>query len=102
MVRMFADDTKVFADASARGAVQEIQEDIIRLDNWAKEWQLTFNAKKCKVMYVGKKNPCHDYKMEQDGVQIKLERTRNYRRLISGGRSRCLTYKFICEDVLMY
>jgi len=76
MVRMFADDTKVFADASARGAVQEIQEDIIRLDNWAKEWQLTFNAKKCKVMYVGKKNPCHEYKMEQEGVQIELERTR--------------------------
>ena len=46
-VKMFADDTKVFADVSDASNITEIQEDINRLDEWAKKWQLTFNAGKC-------------------------------------------------------
>ena len=74
-VRMFADDTKVFVDVSEPEKVRELQEDIERLDVWAKKWQMTFNATKCKVMHIGKKNPCTQYKMTQNGEEVTLERT---------------------------
>ena len=49
MVRMFADDTKIFVDASSEANRIALQEDILRLINWAKKWQLSFDVKKCKV-----------------------------------------------------
>ena len=52
MVKMFADNTKLFTDISRDQMAQELQEDIHRLDKWAEKWQLTFNAQQCKVMHI--------------------------------------------------
>ena len=38
-----------------------LQQDLSNLGKWSKKWQLPFNAEKCKVMHLGKKNPNHDY-----------------------------------------
>ena len=43
----------VFADVSREGSIRELQEDIQRLEEWAKKWQLTFDIDKCKVMHIG-------------------------------------------------
>eukprot|EP00794_Sanderia_malayensis_P011225 gene11225-12404_t len=74
-VKIFADDTKVFTDVSTEGGIIELQEDIQRLQDWAKKWQLTYNIDKCKVMHIGLKNPKNDYVMVRDGEEIKLEST---------------------------
>ena len=77
VVKMFADDTKIFADTSVEGMQELLQEDIKRLDDWAKTWQLTFNTSKCKVMHLGKnRNPCSSYYMDKEGEDVILERTR--------------------------
>ena len=76
MVRMFADDTKLFANTSIEGMNSKLQDDIKSLENWAREWQLTFNASKCKVMYLGSRNRCCKYVMEKEGETVELERTR--------------------------
>ncbi len=75
MVRMFADDTKIFTDVSDTDNQEELQKDIERLDEWASEWQLTFNATKCKVMHLGNKNPQQTYKMKKDGIDVTLDTT---------------------------
>ena len=41
----------------------EMQENINQFMRWADTWQMQFNAKKCKVLHVGKSNPCFDYTM---------------------------------------
>eukprot|EP00794_Sanderia_malayensis_P016301 gene16301-17938_t len=63
-VKLFANDTKVYADVSKSISSQELQGDITRLDEWARKWQLAFNSSKCKVMHMGNKNPQQSYYME--------------------------------------
>ena len=38
------------------------------------DWQLLFNASKCKCMHLGKKNDKHNYIISEEG-QIELEET---------------------------
>ena len=75
-VKMFADDTKLFSDTSLEENYRELQDDIHTLTSWAKEWQLTFNAAKCKVMQLGKRNIDRKYYMMQDGEPVELETTK--------------------------
>ena len=35
---------------------RSLQNDINKLEEWAKIWQIRFNATKCKVMHLGKEN----------------------------------------------
>ena len=37
------------------------------MQEWSNTWQLHFNISKCKVMYIGRNNPEHNYTMELDG-----------------------------------
>ena len=62
-VKIFADDTKVFHIIQSLQDHKHLQEDIIRLVEWANKWQLTFNIEKCKVLHYGKNNPCLKYVM---------------------------------------
>ena len=57
---LFADDAKLCARASTPILNQE---DINRLAVWQLLWGLTFNTNdnKCKVMHIGKNNPCNSY-----------------------------------------
>ena len=59
-VSLFADDLKMHGKASARDLNQS---NIDELHKWQNTWLLTFNTKdnKCKVLHVGKNNPCNNY-----------------------------------------
>jgi hypothetical protein len=74
-VKLFADDTKLYTKVSEEEGVQDLQDDINSLDRWAREWQLSFNSSKCKVMHIGHKNPRKIYHMTQDGTSVNLETT---------------------------
>jgi len=56
MVYKFADDTKVLAQVHSDAEPTKLQEDLGKLTEWAKKWQMSFNTKKCKVMHVGRTN----------------------------------------------
>ena len=61
-VFLFADDLKMIAKAKDN---QLSQNDINSLVLWQNKWLLKFNTKdnKCKVMHIGKSNPCNQYNM---------------------------------------
>ena len=62
-ISKFADDTKygrIIRNENDRIAMQR---DIDRLLEWADLWQMEFNAKKCKVMHFGRRNPRYNYCM---------------------------------------
>ena len=65
-IELFADDAKVFAEVKDEQHHDNLQEDIGALQDWAVDWQLAFNAKKCKVMHLGKNNPKFDYTMDNE------------------------------------
>ena len=75
MTRMFADDTKVFAQCNTQEQCQQLQTDLNTLQDWADKWQLRFNAKKCKIMHLGNKNNEETYLMKDNLTEVDLEKT---------------------------
>uniref|UniRef100_A0A670J9Y2 Reverse transcriptase domain-containing protein n=1 Tax=Podarcis muralis TaxID=64176 RepID=A0A670J9Y2_PODMU len=59
----FADDTKLGGVANTPEDRITLQNDLDRLENWAKTNKMNFNREKCKVLHLGKKNERHKYKM---------------------------------------
>ena len=59
----FADDTKVGCEVNSEEDRLLLQEVIDLLMIWAEEWQMEFNASKCKVLHLGKKNKQFSYTM---------------------------------------
>ena len=37
------------------------QEDIDKINVWTNTWLMRLNKEKCKIMYIGKKNKCHNH-----------------------------------------
>ena len=65
MVYTFADDTKVLAQVHSDAERTKLQEDLDKLTEWAKNWQMSFNTNKCKVMHMGWTNQKFTYIMDQ-------------------------------------
>ena len=57
IVSKFADDTKLIHPVATSEDIDEMQEDINHLQNWAEDWQMRYNADKCGVMHFGFHNP---------------------------------------------
>ena len=43
--------------------VQELQEDLVKLGNWANDWQMSFNTDKCAIIHLGSDNLKHKYSL---------------------------------------
>ena len=57
----FADDTKLYRCISDPGGVDMLKDDLRSLYQWSEEWQMLFNADKCKVMHFGNNNAKENY-----------------------------------------
>ena len=55
-VQIFADDTKLFSAIKDEYGSEILQNDLYRLDEWSRTWQINFSISKCKVLHLGKKN----------------------------------------------
>jgi len=51
-IRMFADDTKIWATIKKQEDSVSLQKDLDRLVDWSNLWLLKFNPAKCKVMHI--------------------------------------------------
>ena len=45
-----------------------VKDDLDLLFAWSIEWQMQFNADKCKVMHIDKKNPFYEYKSRSSAI----------------------------------
>ena len=48
-VKLFADNSLVYRKISNKGDCEELQQDLDRLQEWEKKWQMAFNAEKCEI-----------------------------------------------------
>ena len=71
ILRKFADDTKLGKVIRSQEDVDALQEMLVSLEQWAAQWGMAFNVKKCKVMHIGRNNLRSEYVM---GGQV-LEET---------------------------
>ena len=71
-VSLFADDSKIFTrivtkaqDTRIMGpnGNEVLQNDLNKIQEWARKWKMEFNVDKCKIMHIGNKNPRNVYSM---------------------------------------
>ena len=67
-VLKFADDAKVFSEVSSLDKVANLQSDLDKLYKWSEDWQMMFNAQKCKCLHIGYKNTYANYSI--GGVEV--------------------------------
>ncbi|MCG8078525.1 MAG: reverse transcriptase family protein, partial [Candidatus Thiodiazotropha taylori] len=51
-VRLFADDTAMYLCISSLSEANILQKDLIKLEQWEKDWDMNFNPSKCQVLHV--------------------------------------------------
>lgn len=61
LMKLFADDSKIFKAIESFHDISVIQDDINKLIHWSIIWQLPINIGKCKCLHYGKNNPHHTY-----------------------------------------
>ena len=59
IVKLFADDTKLYKEIESSQDCEQIQRDLNCLSDWTDLWLLRFNASKCKSIHLGKSNVNH-------------------------------------------
>ena len=74
-VKLFADDTKIYLETETNLENEIIQEDLDKLEEWSRVWELKFNAAKCKVMCMGGSNHYEFSLMGDDAKSVKLQHT---------------------------
>ena len=55
-VRLFADDCLLYRTIKSEKDHQILQDDLKNLENWANDWGMRFNAKKCYIMSIRSKS----------------------------------------------
>ena len=75
LVKIFADDTKIYSTINNNEDIDSLQQDLDNLSEWSNTWKLGFNAKKCKSMHIGYRNDRHTYTMldAQTGERTEIE-----------------------------
>ena len=75
IISMYADDTKIYAAIQSDINSSSLADDLKAMEEWARKMQMKFHLGKCKVMHLGRNNPCKQYEMtSDDGKQHILEK----------------------------
>lgn len=73
MCYIFADDTKITKTVKNEEDRNILQKDLEALLRWSERWQLGFNADKCSVLHLGKKNAHFSYHVDTNKTLMKAE-----------------------------
>jgi len=76
VIRMYADDTKLFRTVNREADSTVLQKDLIAMQEWSNKWQLKFNADKCQILHIGSKNLKQKYYLIQSGKPVELHETK--------------------------
>jgi hypothetical protein len=69
-IRLFADDSILYRPIKSEEDHLILQQDLYKLQQWATDWKMSFNVKKCAIMScTKKKNPSiYNYKLKDETI----------------------------------
>ena len=73
IIRLFADDCVLYRPINSEIDHLELQNDLKKLENWSKIWQMDFNVKKCAVMQFttqGTQKKKFNYQMKGETLEL--------------------------------
>ncbi|GAB0210083.1 cAMP-dependent protein kinase inhibitor alpha [Grus japonensis] len=65
----FDDNTKLCGVVNTLEGRDAIQRDFDRLERWVRANHMKINKAKCKVLYVGRRNPKHNYRLGEEWIE---------------------------------
>ncbi|KAF7250326.1 RNA-directed DNA polymerase from mobile element jockey [Varanus komodoensis] len=65
----FADDTKTGEMVTIEEQVLQIRKDLYRLWKWAGDNRMEFSVHKCKVLHLGHRYGCHEYRLDDKWLE---------------------------------
>ena len=83
LMKIFADDAKVYYEIESIDTPQFMQDDLNRADLWAILWDMIFNNKKCHHMHVGENSAVSTYKMGSGENRTEIQKVKAERTWVS-------------------
>jgi hypothetical protein len=75
IVKLYADDAKLYHTVNNQAGAIELQEDLDQLDRWSANWLLRFHPEKCSVIRIGAKEvPEWEYQLNSENGRVSLRR----------------------------
>lgn len=60
-VRLFGNDCLLYKQIRSQKDQADLQKDLSSLENWAKTWEMQFNAKKCNILKISRSKKPHNH-----------------------------------------
>ena len=77
LMKIFADDAKVYYEIESIGTSQFMQDDLNRADLWAILWDMIFNNKKCHHMHVAENSIVSTYNMGSGENRTEIQKMKS-------------------------
>ena len=72
MVKLYANDAKMYAIVNRKHDANVVQRDLHNIDDWSDKWDLKFNDQNCSNMHLGIEHCVATYFMNNNGILTEI------------------------------
>ena len=77
LMKIFADDIKIYYPIESPETLQLLQDDVGRLETSAHIWKMLYNNKKCHHVHIGENSGISNYEMDSGENKTQIERAKS-------------------------
>ena len=74
-MKLYADDSKILAKVDTIVERKSLQEDLVSISVWMRDWKMKLNIAKSKRVHFSKSNLETNYQIQDEGFKYKLLQT---------------------------
>ena len=68
-IQLYADDAKLYRGISSDEDAEQMQNDLSRVCDYFRDWQLNINTEKCELIHIGQINRHNNYLLDGQNIQ---------------------------------
>ena len=62
-IKLYADDSKLYGDCTSVDDCLTLFDNLLDIEDWCSDWQLSINSEKCEVLHMGRNNNKFPYRI---------------------------------------